>query len=817
MQVKQSTNNPLFDKETIEAKEFIQSKTKTKEKINVALVLGTGLGGFLKGVEIENEIMYEDIPNMPTPTISGHSGKLIIGTIHGKRVVVFAGRVHSYEGISYHEVTFQVKLSAALGVQLYVITNSTGGLQNGMFDGCLFVIEDHLRLIGRTDPMEEIRLTTNLNLAKREEFWSKEAAEIAKKVAKENNIELFSGTYTYSCGPSYETPLEVQTAIKYKGGVIGMSSVPEAILAKAYDMQVAGMSLVSNLGAGISDRELTHDEVTENAEKAIPRFITILNGLVKEIDMKDLKTSEPMIHQSEIVHAPKRMTQFLENPSASINYVKEKIGDVKLEGVVMLREKAVAKKIAGEKPLLQLKDIPNFPLTSVSGNYGELSIGVLPNTNEKVLCVYTYHSESFGVEESFVLAMIFKHLNCNRVIVSMAGGCDCRSGLKPTGVVTGGLNMSQFVTPLNYLYRYVEPHQQLLEMSLFEEQDDEKCTYFSHQAPSRLTKAERNMANFIGSDVHGACSLMPLFACKYMGLRVTSLYSDRKDKNFTDDALIHLIQSKLNAMEASPRFDLRMRDTPLPPVVNGSIRFDDVVKSADKIKAACEKANVALPTAALFNYGLTYTLPETKEVVLLNPSDVGIKFSGSNDLKLAIVQRNNTTFLYANAGCTVEPGYFSDLTFVNRVVQQLGIRKVLLSGTVYSNDATQEIVELKDHINFTGQNPLYGRNVDQWGPRFPDMTASYALQFKTKQTLKKVNCLFTNSSSLLNANATEMFLGNKVDCQVLGFQGCHEVITAMHCHPNQRIQIGYLAIQNGFASDAQRDNFGEILANTLAQ
>ncbi|MBK9040820.1 MAG: purine-nucleoside phosphorylase [Bdellovibrionales bacterium] len=257
-----------------EAASFIRSKTNFLPKIGITL--GSGLSSFAEQVNEKVEFSFSEIPHFLPPTVDGHPGKLVLGTIGRSTVAVFQGRIHFYEGHSPSEVVFPTRVLNAIGVETLILTNAAGGLNPKMSPGDFMVITDHINLMGY-NPL----LGPNLNsLGPRfpdmTNVYHSDLRMRLCKLLKEENIPYHEGVYVGLTGPSYETPAEIRFLSGIGGSAVGMSTVPEAIAARHMGMDILGISCITNLGSGISTTPLSHNEVTETGkrvEKIFGRFL----------------------------------------------------------------------------------------------------------------------------------------------------------------------------------------------------------------------------------------------------------------------------------------------------------------------------------------------------------------------------------------------------------------------------------------------------------------------------------------------------------------------------------------------------------------
>ncbi len=249
-------------------------------KPEVALILGSGLGKLADDVASAQRIPYEEIPCLPRSTVVGHQGELVLGQLEDTPVAVMRGRVHYYEGYSLQEVTFGVRLLGALGAHTLIVTNASGGVRSDLVPGDLMLLTDHINLMGANPlrgPNDE-RLGPRFPPMSR--AYDLELRELAHKVASSQGFRIKDGVYLGLAGPSFETPAEIHFFGMIGADTIGMSTVPEVIVARHQGMRVLGISCVTNvLHRGPS--EDTHEDVLATAAEAGPRFINLVRGVVK--------------------------------------------------------------------------------------------------------------------------------------------------------------------------------------------------------------------------------------------------------------------------------------------------------------------------------------------------------------------------------------------------------------------------------------------------------------------------------------------------------------------------------------------------------
>ncbi|MED1793924.1 purine-nucleoside phosphorylase [Brevibacillus nitrificans] len=264
-----------------EAVAYIQPKLE--EKPTIGLVLGSGLG--VLADEIENPVIipYNEIPGFTVSTVVGHKGQLVIGKLQGKQVVAMQGRFHFYEGHGLDAVVFPIRVMKLLGVETIIVTNAAGGINENYDPGNLMLISDHINMTFRNPLIGPNDDEMGARFPDMSEAYSKELRQIAKQVASEQGIELQEGVYVGLLGPSYETPAEIRMLRILGGDAVGMSTVPEVIVARHMGVKVLGISCISNMAAGILEQPLSHDEVMETTEKVKTQFLALVNGIVAKL------------------------------------------------------------------------------------------------------------------------------------------------------------------------------------------------------------------------------------------------------------------------------------------------------------------------------------------------------------------------------------------------------------------------------------------------------------------------------------------------------------------------------------------------------
>jgi len=255
----------------------------------VGIVLGSGLGAAAEAVNNPVIVPYSEIPHFPQSTVEGHSGRIVAGLLGGAPVIIMQGRVHFYEGYSPLEVTFPMRVLGTLGVRAVVLTNATGGIQPGLHLGELVVLSDHINLMG-WNPLNgpnEPRFAVSVGAGQRffdmTEAYSRPLRALAKEEAHEEGFALEEGVYLATPGPSFETPAEIRAFHALGATLVGMSTVPETIVARHMGIEVLGISCVTNLAAGLGTKPLSHEEVNETGKWVESRLASLLKRLAPRI------------------------------------------------------------------------------------------------------------------------------------------------------------------------------------------------------------------------------------------------------------------------------------------------------------------------------------------------------------------------------------------------------------------------------------------------------------------------------------------------------------------------------------------------------
>ena len=258
-------------------------RARASEEARVALVLGSGLGAFADDLADAVALDYAEIPGFARSTVEGHAGRLVLGRVDGVLVAAMQGRFHYYEGYEWDEVTFPIRVLGVLGVKALVLTNAAGGLNNSLQQGSLMLISDHLNLVG-TNPL---RGPNDARFGPRfpdmTDVYDREFQDTAVREAHAMGLELRRGIYAALSGPSYETPAEIRMLRALGADAVGMSTVPEAIVARHMGVRVLGISCITNMAAGVLDQPIDHAEVIETGARVRATFAELLRRVIPKL------------------------------------------------------------------------------------------------------------------------------------------------------------------------------------------------------------------------------------------------------------------------------------------------------------------------------------------------------------------------------------------------------------------------------------------------------------------------------------------------------------------------------------------------------
>jgi len=267
--------------QVLAATEYIQSKINIKP--DIGMILGSGLGDLAEEIENPVYIDYGQIPNFPTSSVKGHKGRLVIGVLEGKKVVAMQGRIHYYEGYTMKQVTFPVRVMKFLGVSKMIVTNACGGINPNFYTGSLMVINDHVNMMGDNPLLGHNYDDFGPRFPDMLRAYDKDLIKLINQVAKEEKIEVFNGVHSAVSGPNFETGAELKMLAVLGIDTVGMSTIPEVMVAHQMGIKTLGISAITDMAIGEHAEEITHEDVIRVANEIKPNFIRLVKGTIKKI------------------------------------------------------------------------------------------------------------------------------------------------------------------------------------------------------------------------------------------------------------------------------------------------------------------------------------------------------------------------------------------------------------------------------------------------------------------------------------------------------------------------------------------------------
>jgi purine-nucleoside phosphorylase len=258
-------------------------RAKVAAAPQIGIVLGSGLGDFANALTESVSMRYADLPHWPASNVVGHDGRLVVGTAKGKTVAALAGRSHAYEGHDLQTTTFAIRVLGLLGVKTLILTNAAGGVNTGFSQGALMIIDDHINLIGDNPLVGPNDDRFGPRFPDMTEVYSARLRKIADEAGRAVKLLLPHGAYVALLGPSYETPAEIRYLRAIGADAVGMSTVPEAIVARHMGLEVLGISCITNMAAGVLPQPLDHAEVMETTRRVRGEFIALLEAILERL------------------------------------------------------------------------------------------------------------------------------------------------------------------------------------------------------------------------------------------------------------------------------------------------------------------------------------------------------------------------------------------------------------------------------------------------------------------------------------------------------------------------------------------------------
>jgi purine-nucleoside phosphorylase len=266
-----------------EALKFIRTQTKLQPEIGI--ILGTGLGSLAEGIKVETKIGYETIPNFPVSTVESHAGRLLFGELKGKKVVAMQGRFHFYEGYNMQQVTFPVRVMKALGIKLLIVSNACGGLNPQFKAGDLMVITDHINLQGANPLIGPNEESLGPRFPDMYNCYDRELVNLAEQTALESGVKLHKGVYVSVAGPNLETAAEYRFLRFTEADVVGMSTVPEVIVARHQGTKVLGFSIITDMGLPDALKPCSLEEIIATANRSEPILRKLIEAVVEKVKL----------------------------------------------------------------------------------------------------------------------------------------------------------------------------------------------------------------------------------------------------------------------------------------------------------------------------------------------------------------------------------------------------------------------------------------------------------------------------------------------------------------------------------------------------
>lgn len=265
-----------------ESAQYIKEKMGNIEP-KIAIVLGSGLGVLSEDIQNKTVIKYQDIPNFPISTVAGHAGELIIGTLENIPIIAMNGRFHYYEGYDLKEATLPIRVFKLLGIEELILTNASGGINTDYKPGDFMIIKDHLSFFAESVLRGKNDNEFGVRFPDMSQTYNKERIEKLEKIIRKHTGVAHVGVYAYMKGPIFETPAEIRALRILGADAVGMSTVPEAVVANHCGIKISAISCITNMAAGILDRKLSHEEVNETADRVKLTFKEIIKDYVKEL------------------------------------------------------------------------------------------------------------------------------------------------------------------------------------------------------------------------------------------------------------------------------------------------------------------------------------------------------------------------------------------------------------------------------------------------------------------------------------------------------------------------------------------------------
>ncbi len=782
----------------------------------IALVLGSGLGPFVGYLTDTKQVDFHEVPHMPSTSVEGHQGKLILGTVSGKRILCLAGRIHPYEGYHMYQLTFMVRVMKRVGVELYVTTNSSGGCQPGMKQGCIMAIRDHMNWF-HSNPLYELPDLSERHVDMRR-VYSSRLLTVARRTAKSEAVQLFEGTAVTTCGPTYESFAEVKAGMRWGASAFGMSLVPEAVSAYSEGLEVFGCSMITNIAAGIDDSsmQLSHEDVIGVSGAFAPQFTKFMLAFISNVQTRPPRplvlpppleldaAALQLLPQPQAAPATRDQVQravnfLVSRVSASFN-LRDQMPEVAIYvsyGMENLPDYLRSQKMIGELVCVPFAELPMFPCISRSGRAGEICFG-LPVDGRGASIVFLKGNalESYNCEEGVFVAQVLSQLGVQKIVHTFFAASTNAAVRADTVRIVGDATDYTTIAPVAHVF-----HQpQYMSTALFNtnasdledlllafrfagQEDTSKPLHYAHiLGPSFPTRAEVHLSLMCGIDLVGITSLSLVYAARSLGIDVVGIagvsyeagedpladasYVLWKKMRTVIVALLHgnffpkhrtardnevrlqtpaaarkLVDEVMAVADAAPSsaavvvdgdkhnhthcIDRQVTYHLARPITQGLLA--DVQESAAFLRSEgfLMEADLAVVIDSripplTFGLGKAISVPYGSIPKFPEHAEGTATWIVTADHKKLLVLHG--TLLYNEGRSNAEVGHSV------RVLQQLKVKRVVFVNEVasYTRQAPMDsFVLLRDHFNLAGRNPLFGKNVPEFGIRFNDLGNLY--------------------------------------------------------------------------------------------
>lgn len=844
--------------------EFVINKIGDAE---IAVVLGSGLGVLVDLLEDPQGMDYSEVPFMPSTSVIGHGKMLYTGKIGGKKVLLWSGRIHMYEGYSSDKLTFITYLSAFIGCKYIILTNSSGGGLVGMKHGSFMVSKDHINFAAKCP----IPATFNDSRFGHRNPRSTDAhsvylRELSKKVAKDNDVELFEGNYCWFPGPCYETPLEVAIMRKYGAGCFGMSTVPEILAAGQIGLECVVLTMITNLAAGLQAK-LSHIEVHDEAMKAGPKLGELVRKIIKEIDLTRETNLQLHDHISEELTLP---SYSMKNPKPQFpisEWIQEAVevlsnanlGHSKVDDAYWFMSTGAHADILKNADLKDIREItfeelPNLPAKTSAAKHSKI-VFATTTKGKRVMLILNSFLEGLIPTEALFVTNLLKAFGVSMIkFVIEATTTHRREGLKEGCFVVASdyMNKSYF-TPTDpnpgfyYPLRTIQKklaasfRSTLVENLSEEISGFEDICYILQDGPCFPSDANVNVYKNCGQDLITMTNTSAIDCANTLGmLQMTFVVVRDRDfenhdipnakeiakalfENFSSEAIyeeIKFTEDMLQITKNSESFneyskkldltDIEHIETEIPLYTNPD-DLDTVSKTCSEFLGLTGSNYIGIISHHLAFNQISHHFNIKKVVRFTSVSDVRQKLP---ELILATFVDSPDKEILIMKGMIIHQELLdtTSRTIPTRILRKLGVDKFFILGNVFGVDDNMKVGDLvlpMDHINISVLNPTFGKNIDEWGKRFYDVSKCYnhtlidkfaeIAQEKGNVQAWKVGLAYTINSKPYTGLAEKRFcegIGsiNDIEVKATSFQGFPEMMTIRHMDFEDEFKNLYIGV-----------------------